>query len=204
MKYASVSNAFIELIKELEGFSRVVYKDSAGYDTIGVGHLIRYQGDPNLTEVTGIIDPKAVTKLTLQEVDELLILDLKERVEFINERISFLNTQNQFEAVLSFLFNVGERSFKKGTELSRDIDEGKINEIPYDMIDYCKYTDSTTGEKKISRGLLKRRYIEFFIYKGQLDDISPESKKILTTVDINAIKASVIKYFRTLNESQGG
>lgn len=136
-----VSDKCVNMIKHHEGFVRKPYQDPIGLWTIGVGHLI---GD-------GKKLPKAWDKeLTDDEVDELLYEDL-ERFEIGIQRLTKVSlTQGQFDALVSFSFNVGLGNFQSSTlrsKLNRGDYEGASNE-------FWKWRKAGG---KILKGLVKRR-----------------------------------------------
>lgn len=97
----------ISLIKRYEGLEIVAYQDIAGVWTIGYGH-------------TESVRPGQ--KITVEEAEELLIKDLNSReLKLDGWRINngvYLN-QNQFDALMSFIYNVGFDAFKGSTAATR-------------------------------------------------------------------------------------
>lgn len=83
----------INLIKKFEGFMAKPYQDGGGVWTIGYGHT-RYTsaGTPEITE---------------QEAEELLREDLAHAQEAVNKLITVALTQNQFDALVSLVYNCG-------------------------------------------------------------------------------------------------
>ena len=99
-----VSDKCVNMIKHHEGFVRKPYQDPIGLWTVGVGHLIG-DGKSLPKEWKGKV-------LTDEEVDELLFEDL-ERFEIGIERLSKVHlSQGQFDALVSFSFNVGLGNFQ--------------------------------------------------------------------------------------------
>ncbi len=95
--YMKTSRKGVQFITEAEGFKTKAYKDSKGLWTIGVGHLI------NLTT-----EKYLLTKvLTIQEVNDLLAIDLKQAEKDVNDNIIVPLTQNEFDALVSLRFNIG-------------------------------------------------------------------------------------------------
>ena len=136
-----VSDKCINTIKHHEGFVRKPYQDPIGLWTVGVGHLI---GD-------GKKLPKEWNKeFTDEEVDNILCEDL-ERFEIGIQRLTKVSlTQSQFDALVSFSFNVGLGNFQSSTlrsKLNRGDYEGASNEFP-------KWRKAGG---KILKGLVKRR-----------------------------------------------
>ena len=120
----NVSDKCINMIKHHEGFVRKPYQDPIGLWTVGVGHLI---GD-------GKKLPKEWNKeFTDEEVDNILCEDL-ERFEIGIQRLTKVSlTQSQFDALVSFSFNVGLGNFQSSTlrsKLNRGDYEGASNEFP--------------------------------------------------------------------------
>lgn len=91
------SNTGIELIKEHEKCRLKAYRCPAGVWTIGYGHT---QG---VTENM---------KITAAEADRLLRADVAEAETAVNREALPLN-QNQFDALVSFVFNLGAGNFQR-------------------------------------------------------------------------------------------
>ena len=93
--------AFIRLLETNNVWYNTMIKDSLGLPTIGVGHLIRpnekFEGVDLLTG-----------KLTNEQVDRLFKQDLKMFVDAANNAITVPLSQNEFDAVVSILFNIGK------------------------------------------------------------------------------------------------
>lgn len=103
MKFSSTG---IELLKKLEGFRAKPYPDSGGKMTVGYGHLI-VPGDG--VALGDIIDPVKAT--------ELLTKDVERTVAGVNDNVTSIITQNQFDALVIFAYNVGVSAFKNSTLL---------------------------------------------------------------------------------------
>lgn len=93
----------IEFIKEHEGCEFCAYKDSGGTLTIGYGH-------------TGA-DFTENTLWTQEQCDAALTNDLAKVVRCVNEFVTHPMTQNQFDALCSFAFNLGCRALANSTLL---------------------------------------------------------------------------------------
>ena len=86
----------LNLIKSFEGCKLTAYKclPTEKYYTIGYGHY----GS----------DVKAGMKITKEQAEELLAQDCKKAIKNVNSFMSKYNfNQNQFDALVSFAFNVG-------------------------------------------------------------------------------------------------
>ncbi len=120
-----VSDNCIRMIKHHEGVRQQPYQDPIGLWTVGVGHLI---GD-------GKKLPKEWNKtFTMEEVDNILKADLARFERGVNTLIPITRlTQNQFDALVSFSFNVGLGNLQASTlrqKLNRGDYEGAGNEFP--------------------------------------------------------------------------
>lgn len=133
-----VSNNGINLIKRFEGLELKAYKDSAGILTIGYGHTHTV---------------KASDVITCEQADAFLREDLQVAELTINTNVKVKLTQGQFDALASFVFNLGSGNFVKST-LIRKLNAG----------DYAGAADEfgkwiNAGGKKLP-GLVKRRAAE--------------------------------------------
>jgi lysozyme len=90
------------------------YKDSKGLWTIGVGHLIK-PDEQHLLSAT----------LTDEQVEELLQSDLRWCQDAVDNHVKVPLTQNQYDALYSLCFNIGETNFRKSTVL-RKINENDL------------------------------------------------------------------------------
>ena len=97
------SQTGINLIKKLEGCKLEAYQCSAGVWTIGYGH-------------TGA-DVFKGKKITQNDAETLLKTDLKRFETAINNQLIVDLTQNQFDALVSFIYNIGINAFKNSTML---------------------------------------------------------------------------------------
>ena len=102
------SKLLIEKLKEFEGLRLEAYKDAAGVLTIGYGH-------------TGS-DVLAGDRITEYYAKELLMDDLG-RFEAAVRQLHVAHTQGQFDALVSFAFNLGI-GWLRGSTLLKTIREG--------------------------------------------------------------------------------
>jgi len=98
-----ISQKGIDLIKRFEGCRLSAYKCPAGILTIGYGH-------------TGSDVHPGMT-ITQNEADMLLKMDLVIHCNNVNNLVKVPLTQNQFDALVSFDFNVGYGALKTSTLL---------------------------------------------------------------------------------------
>lgn len=130
----------LELIKQYEGFSPVIYRCPAGYDTIGYGHLIR-QGEDFA---------EGISQLWAQE---LLRRDVAESEHAVLRLIAMPLTDGQFDALVSFTFNLGAGALQRSS-LRRVINRGEYDEAPEQLRRWV-YANG-----KRLKGLVRRREAE--------------------------------------------
>jgi len=138
--------------------------DPIGIWTEGYGHAMRHpdtgeflKGEENealARELTFINDPNVDDKT---EAEQLLQLDLISREKFINKLNLNLN-QNQFDAVVSFTFNLGTGNLLASTLLKRITVDPLNPDIAYQFSRWNK------AGGKILAGLVRRRKDEATLY----------------------------------------
>jgi lysozyme len=114
-----VSRKGLESIKRHEGSRNRMYKDPVGLPTIGVGHLLTRS---ELTSGKIVISSQVVhwrEGLTDRQVTDLLAQDIHKFEEAVNKSILVTLNQNQFDALVSLAFNIGEGAFQKSTLLRK-------------------------------------------------------------------------------------
>lgn len=94
----------LALIKEYEGLRLKAYRDAVGVLTIGWGH-------------TGS-DVREGMTITQNEAEELLRIDLQKFEAAVKRQVKVQLTQNQFDALVSFTFNLGEYALERSTLLA--------------------------------------------------------------------------------------
>jgi lysozyme len=136
------SQKAIDLIKEFEEFRSKAYLCPAGKWTIGYGHTKGVK--PN-----DIID--------MQTAEKFLAEDLEWAENAINKYCLDLN-QNQFDALVSFVFNVGSGNFSRSTLLK------KIKANPNDFSIRNEFMRWIYADGKPLNGLKRRREKEANLY----------------------------------------
>ena len=129
----------IELIKHFEGFYDKPYYCPAGYKTIGFGHLIT--GNENFSQITE------------GEATDLLLMDVIKAENSVIRLIRVPLEDNQFNALVSFCFNLGGGSLQSSTLRSK-INRGEYKEASNEFPRWC-----WAGGRKL-KGLLLRRLAE--------------------------------------------
>lgn len=130
------SEAGKEFIKLKEGLKLETYKCSSNVSTIGYGH-------------TGS-DVHAGMKITKEQAEKLFAIDIQIHENNVNKLVKVPLTQNQFDALVSFEFNIGYGAFKDST-LLRLLNQGKYSESAE------QFTRWVYSGGKVSAGLQKRR-----------------------------------------------
>lgn len=132
----------IDLIKKFEGCKLKTYKCSAGVDTIGYGS-------------TGAHVKPGMT-ITQAEAEALLVKDLS-RFEVGVATLAKKTTQGQFDALVSFAFNLGLGALSSST-LLKVHNDGKYSEAAEQFHRWNK------AAGKVLLGLIKRRAAESELY----------------------------------------
>jgi lysozyme len=120
------------LLIQWEGFKAKQYLDSAGLPTIGVGHLITPDERTSKQIKIGTTLVSTTATLTDAQVNTLLIQDL---VRFETAVTSFVVvdlTQNQYDALVSFAFNLGTTTLKTST-LLKELNIKNYDAVPAQM-----------------------------------------------------------------------
>lgn len=131
-----------ELIKQFEGLRLEAYLCPAGIWTIGYGH-------------TSDVSPNSF--ITIQEADEYLHRDVA-AIEMQLNKLNLSLRQCQWDAIVSFVFNVEIGNFKASTLLAKI----RINPDDNSIID--EFLRWVYANGKVMRGLQKRRLTEMKLY----------------------------------------
>ncbi|KIF95578.1 lysozyme [Enterobacter cloacae] len=110
----TTGNGGIALIKQYEGLRLTTYKDAVGIPTIGYGH------------VENPVPPGGTRTITAETAEQLLRDDLQRFEHEVNNMLTVEVTQNQFDALVSFAFNLGPANLKSST-LLRKVNSGDVN-----------------------------------------------------------------------------
>ena len=145
------SNVCIQLLKHHEGVRYKPYTCPAGLWTVGVGHLI---GD-------GKSLPREWNKtFTQAEVDGILKRDLNRFELGISKMLPNVPLrQHEFDAILSFCFNLGLGCFQRST-IRQALLRGDKEAAMESLVKYCR------AGGKILKGLQNRRLDERKLFLG--------------------------------------
>lgn len=109
-----LSNYGLKAIKIREGVVNYVYKDSRGLLTGGCGHLLL----PNERKIYPYR-----TKLDKATIDIWLESDLQKCFNAIDDLVKVPLAQNEYDALVSFIFNIGVKGFS-GSSTLRELNQG--------------------------------------------------------------------------------
>tara|TARA_Y100000004_G_scaffold183463_1_gene231304 strand:- start:2316 stop:2756 length:441 start_codon:yes stop_codon:yes gene_type:complete len=139
-----LSNKGHDLLKYFEGCELEAYQDSVGVWTIGYGHT------------KGVHEGMVITQ---EQAEQMLLDELKEYEGYVEDMVEVELTQEQFDALVVWVYNLGPTNFKNSTLLKR-INEGNFEDVPYQM----KRWNKAGG--KVLLGLERRREAEAKMFQG--------------------------------------
>jgi lysozyme len=149
------------IIKNFEGLRLSAYRDVAGVFTIGYGSTRYHDGKP--------IKPGDQLASAIQ-ADALFRNTLGQYQDAVNELVKVPVTQNQYDALVSFTYNLGTDALKESTMLAK-LNEKNYVEAAAHFMAWDKITDPATGKKIISDTLVQRRKEESQLF------LSPDINK---------------------------
>jgi lysozyme len=162
-----VGEAGVALIKSFEGFVGHPYRDEVGVWTIGYGHT---EGvGPNSQHLT---EPQAA---------KLLKNDLDKRYAPFVSALRLPLTPNQFDALVSFVYNVGPGGIATSSHVGRALRARDWETAANHLLDWNK------AEGRVSPGLVRRRVAErsLFLRQAQpLPDFLPNERRWITEYDL--------------------
>lgn len=144
-----VSDTFPQHIERVEGFRATAYRDAHDVLTIGYGHVIK-PGESYL----------AVSTISRDTAARILHQDTKHAVDVVNTAVKVPLKQEQFDALVSFVFNVGEGAFRSST-LLRKLNAGHCCAVPDEMRRWVH------AGPHVVQGLVRRRETEIALYTGE-------------------------------------
>jgi lysozyme len=137
------------MIKSFEGFRGTPYKCPAGIPTIGYGATFY----PNGKKVT--MTDAAITE---EQATDLLAHMLVSFEKYVDSYCIDTITQNQFDALVSFTYNLGPANLKASTLLK------KVNTNPNDESIKLEFLKWVKAGGKTLKGLVRRREAEANLY----------------------------------------
>tara|TARA_Y100000758_G_scaffold286669_1_gene237563 strand:- start:347 stop:832 length:486 start_codon:yes stop_codon:yes gene_type:complete len=127
-----------DLLKFFEGCELVAYQDSVGVWTIGYGHT------------KGVYDGMTITQ---EEAEQMLEHELIEYEGYIDKYVTVPLTQNQFDALVVWVYNLGPTNFKNST-LLKELNAGNYTAAGTEITRWNK------AGGKVLTGLVRRREAE--------------------------------------------
>lgn len=140
-----ISDAGLALIKRSEGFRADAYRDAAGIWTIGYGH-------------TGNV--RAGDRVTPAEGEALLRADLAVAEDEVARAVRVPLRQGQFDALASFVFNLGGPALE-GSTLLRKLNAGDYAGAAAEFPRWCH------AGQGVLPGLVTRRAAERALFDGE-------------------------------------
>jgi lysozyme len=137
-----ISENGLNLIKKSEGTKLIVYPDPVGKLTCGTGHLILPSDNLQLGDT-----------ITSERADELLRNDLKSAEDTVNNLVKVQLTQNMYDSLVDFVYNVGSGNFHTST-LLRKVNAGLFQDAALEFGKWDK------ADHKVLPGLTARREAE--------------------------------------------
>jgi len=142
----NVSDRGINLIQHFEGFYSKPYYCPAGVLTIGFGTVIK--------------DPKPYLQgITKEQATNMMMNEIIKNERSINRLVKVFINQNQFDALISFVYNLGAGNLQASTLLR------KLNNL-----DFLGAADEFPKWRKaggrVLQGLVRRRLAERGLFLG--------------------------------------
>ena len=134
----------ISLIRHFEGCRLDAYLCPAGVWTIGYGHTR---------------DVKRGDVIDQEQAEAFLIEDLEEFEGYVTALCERSLTQYQFDALVSWTFNLGPTNLKESTLLNR-INYGPVSDVPFQIQRW------TRAGGQVLQGLVKRRAAEAALWQN--------------------------------------
>ena len=139
-----------QFIKTFEQCRLSVYLDAGDKPTIGWGHLVRAGDDVN--------------DITQQEADELFDADVERIEKAVNKLLKRPLSQHEYDAVVSFTFNLGVNNLRSSTLLKRINSVNSTKEvIAFEFLRWVFVRNARNQVMKL-RGLVRRRKYEAKMY----------------------------------------
>ena len=144
-----------------EGFRAKAAQLDDGRWTIGFGHTATAREGAEITEA---------------DAEALLLYDLIQAAHAVNEHVYAPLGQNQFDALVSFAFNIGARAFKSSPTVRR-LNEGRMLEAALAMELWRKA--DLEGERIVIDALVRRRAAEKALFLKPVDGWIPAPTPVL-------------------------
>ena len=167
-----VSRTAIDMIKRFEGYRRKAAQLPNGRWTLGYGHTQTARGGAQVSE---------------EDAEALLLWDLIGVAHTINEHTYTPLNRNQFDALCSFVFNIGSENYRSSAVLRR-LNEGQVLQAGACMEMWRKA--EVGGQTIVVDALVRRRAAEKLLFLTPLDGWTPAPTPLLPPqVDLDALEA---------------
>ena len=133
------------LIKKFEGCKLEAYQCAASVWTIGYGHTKEVSEGDVISQF---------------EAEDLLTYDLQEFEAYVLDYVSVPLKQNEFDALVSWTFNLGSGNLRSSTLLKK-LNDHKYKEVPTEIRRWNK------AAGKVLDGLVRRREAESLLFQGK-------------------------------------
>ena len=133
-----ISNNGLDLVKHFEGLVLEAYKCPAGVWTIGYGHTKDVQPGDSWSE---------------DHADHMLEVEMEEYEKYINDLVTVELNQNQFDAMVSWVYNLGVGNLQSST-LLKVLNAGDYAGVPEQIMRWNK------AGGKVLEGLTRRSQAE--------------------------------------------
>ena len=140
-----ISEEGIELLKKFEGCKLEAYQDSVGVWTIGYGHT------------KGVYKGMTISQ---DDAEEMLEEEMEEYEGYIEEYVEVPLSQNEFDALVCWVYNLGPTNLRNST-LLMVLNQSKFDEVP----EQIKRWNKAGGE--VLQGLVRRREAEALLFEGK-------------------------------------
>ena len=141
----NISEEGLSLIKKFEGCELKAYRCAANVLTIGYG------------STKGVTEDMEITK---EEAESILKEEMHEYEGYVNDMVKVPLKQNQFDSIVSWVFNLGSGNLSSSTLLK------KLNNSEYDEVpSQIKRWNKAGG--KVLDGLIRRREAEALLFEGK-------------------------------------
>ena len=140
-----ISQNGLELIKFYEGLELQAYQCAAKVWTIGYGHTKGVKPGDTWSE---------------DHANHMLEVELEEYENYVNTGVSAPINQDQFDAMVSWVYNLGNGNFSSSTML-KVLNAGDYDGVP----EQIKRWNKAGG--KVLQGLVRRREAEALLFQGE-------------------------------------
>ena len=169
----SISEFGLNFIADHEGIRYNLYNDPAGHCTIGIGHLV-HKGNCDGSDAS---EQEFLEGITEDRAHELLRSDIAVAERAVNDYVTVPLTQSQFDALVSFAYNIGSGNFRNSDLLAK-LNTGDYDSVPKELNKWIY------GGGKVLPGLKTRRSDEGSLFQSEVMD-SDASRMITLTLYIH-------------------